>query len=87
MGFLWPVKRETGVRKSEAELAPPEKIRIAEDIQRDQLMNLQRGVKLDVEAIELGVRLLKGAKGFEGFFDELLGAVTAPTPTPKAAKA
>lgn len=85
MGFLWPVHKESGARKSEEQLSPSERVRIAEDIERDQTSNVQRGQKVDTKAIDQGVRLMKGVKGREGYFDELLRQVTEPAA--KAAKA
>lgn len=77
MGFLWPVYKETGLKKTEADLSEPEKIRIAEDIERDQTANVQRGLKIDNKAIELGIRMLKGVKGRDGMFDEFQRTATA----------
>jgi hypothetical protein len=70
MGFLWPVHKASGLKKAEAELSEDEKLRMAEDIERDQTANAQRGQKIDAKAIELGKRLLKGVKGRESFFDD-----------------
>ena len=70
MGFLWPVYKANGLKKAEKDLSEEERVRIAEDIERDQTANAQRGLKVDSKAIEQGTRLLAGVKGRENFFSE-----------------